>query len=98
MENVLNEAQATSEILNMWSNHYKNVFQKCNFSGDSVMHIDKNVSKVDLNNELFVCVTLIICRISDLPNGKSMGIDNLSSEHLKYAGDMLTPSVVDIIH
>ena len=30
------------------------------------MHIDKNVSKVDLNNELFVCVTLIICRISDL--------------------------------
>ena len=60
------------------------------------MHIDKNVSKVDLNNELFVCVTLIICRISDLPNGKSMGIDNLSSEHLKYAGDML-PHLLSIL-
>ena len=39
------------------------------------MHIDKNVSKVDLNNDLFVSVTEIICTISDLPYGKSMGID-----------------------
>ena len=81
MANVINEAQGTSEILNMWSNHYKNVFQKFNLSGDSVMHIDKNVSKVDLNNDLFVSVTEIMCTISDLPNGKSMGTDNLSSEH-----------------
>ena len=53
MANVLNEAQGISEILNMWSNHYKNVFQKFNLSGDIVMHIDKNVSKVNLNNDLF---------------------------------------------
>ena len=70
----------------MWSIHYKNVFQKCNLSGDSDMHIDKNVSKVDLNNDLFVSVTEIICVISDLPNGKSVGIDNLSSEHLNMLG------------
>ena len=96
MANVINEAQGTSEILNMWSIHYKNVFQKCNLSGDSVMHIDKNVSKVDLNNDLFVSVTEIIYTISDLPNGKSTGIDNLSSEHLKHAGDML-PHLLSIL-
>ena len=96
MANVINEAQGTSEILNMWSNHYKNVFQKCNFSGDSVMHIDKNVSKVDLSNEIFVSVTEITCTISDLPNSKSTGIDNLSSEHLKHAGDIL-PHLLSIL-
>ena len=89
MTNVIDEAQITSEILNMWSNHYKNVFQKCNLSGDSVMHIDKNVCTIDLNNDLFVSVTELIRAISGLPNGNSMGIDNLASKHLKHAWDML---------
>ena len=51
---------------------------------------------LDLNNDLFVSVTEVICTISDLFNGKSLGIDNLSSEHLKHAGYML-PHLLSIL-
>ena len=71
-----------------WFDHYKNVFSQLKYSPQDCDKITSTMYDI-VNDQSIVSENEIIEAISELSSGKSPEVDNLSGEHLKYAGDRL---------
>ena len=82
--NQIENASGTDNILGMWHDHYKSLFnsvQDVNDNPGVLSYIQNNMNHENFN----VKVSDISDAISELPNDKSPGIDGLMSEHFKNA-------------
>ena len=87
--NSIDKVEGTEQILHMWKDNYKTVFQKCNYATEEIRYIDNCVTEASYDPQMLVSADEISTAVFDLSNGKSVGFDGLSAEHLKYAGDEL---------
>ena len=82
--NQIENVSGTDNILNMWRDHFKSLFNYVQDVTDKpgVLSYIQN----DMGDEN-ICVTVndISASINELPNDKSPGIDGLMSEHFKNA-------------
>ena len=82
--NQIENASGTDNILGMWHDHYKSLFnsvQDVNGKPGVLSYIQINMNHENVN----VSVSDISDAISELPNDKSPGIDGLMFEHFKNA-------------
>ena len=82
--NQIENASGTDNILGMWHDHYKSLFnsvQDVNDKPGVLAYIQNNMNHENFN----VKVSDISDAISELPNDKSPRIDGLMSEHLENA-------------
>jgi exonuclease III len=86
---VIDGVKGTDAIVNMWMNHYKNIFCNAEYNYNDTKEITNNMSNVTDEN-MYLDSDFITEIIFSLPNGKSSGVDNITAEHLKYAGDKLS--------
>ena len=77
-------ATCIHEVASLWSGHYKELFNSVRNS--SVKDWSFNITYDDF---MQVSATEIQEAICGLPLNKAAGIDNLSSEHLKYSSKRL---------
>ena len=70
--NSIDKVEGTEQILHMWKDHYKTVFQKCNYATD----IDNCVTEASYDPQMLVSADEISSAVFDLSNGKSVGFDD----------------------
>ena len=80
--NSIEKVEGTEQILHMWKDHYKTVFQKCNYATEEIKYIDNCVTEASYDPQMLVSADEISTAVFDLSNGKSVGFDGLSAEHL----------------
>ena len=81
----INEACGPDEIINLWKNHFYDIFNCIN-------PINKSQVEYKLNepvNNIVVNHTMVTEAIKKLSLNKSCGLDGITAEHLKYASERL---------
>ena len=90
--NQIENVSGTDNILNMWRDHFKSLFNSVQDVTDKpgVLSYIQN----DIGDEN-ICVTVndISASINEVPNDKSPGIDGLMSEHFKNASYRLNVAI-----
>lgn len=84
---VVNNTSGTQEIADMWGNHFSTILNSSTDNSKKIHVLQALESNHDEFERFTVCD--VIKAMKSLKNGKSSGMDSVSSEHLKYADDKL---------
>ena len=82
-------ATGSSDIINMWVDHYKSIFKSDNACADDIKEFMESICNVPYSSYMYVSSDEIHEAVSSLKMGKSPGIDCVYAEHIKYAGEVL---------
>ena len=85
LPNIIDEANGPNEIVNLWKNHFQNIFNCLKTERPDQLSFNLN----NQINELTVNANTVKDAIEDLGLNKSCGLDGITAEHLKYASERL---------
>ena len=94
LASTINNAAGGKDIVNMWKEHFSNILNSSKDSS-SKEFVENTLRDRNLYFERFT-VSEVIEAIKSMKNGKSCGVDNIYSEHFKYACDKV-PVVLTIL-
>ena len=96
MPNAVGDAQGSDNISVMWQEHYSHIFNMVSESNCKSLHADLCKEDSLFDNDMIVTSNEIEDIIEDLAYNKSPGLDGISSEHIKFAGQQL-PVLLSIL-
>ena len=96
MPNAVGNAQGSDNISVMWQEHYSHIFNMVSDSNCKSLHADLCKEDSLFDNGMIVTSNEIEDIVKDLAYNKSPGLDGISSEHIKFAGQQL-PVLLSIL-
>ena len=89
LPNVVGNAQGSDNISGMWQEHYSHIFNMVHESNCKDLHSDLCSNHSLFDQDMVVTSNEMEDIIKDLSYDKSPGLDGISSEHMKFAGQQL---------
>ena len=86
LPNAVGDAQGSDNISVIWQEHYSHIFNMVSESNCKSLHADLCKEDSLFDNDMIVTSNEIEEIIKDLACNKSPGLDDISSEQIKFAG------------
>ena len=83
--NKVNNANGTEAILNMWKGHYESMFCESHYEKYDVDEIEQSIQRMFYDDNMKVTENEVYSIVKELGNGKAVGLDQVSVEHLKHS-------------
>ena len=69
----------------MWKGHYESVFCESNYEKYDVDKIEQSIQRTIYDDNMNVTENEVYSIVKELGNGKAVGLDQVSAEHLKHS-------------
>ena len=89
LPSVIDNSNGDEQITEMWQSHFEQVFNTVKESNCQGLHAELQSADLVFCQDMVVNGNEILDILKCIPNGKAAGLDGLSAEHIKYAGQVL---------